>query len=110
MTNQLRFWVGALALSAIAYGGPRTYDLVVWNAAKAGDVQVDPGEYKVKIEGANAVFTGAQTGKSFTVPVKVESAEKKYRQTEILSTKQGETEQINAIEFGGSKTELEFGQ
>jgi len=40
---------------------------------------------------------------------KVDTVEKKYDVTAVDTTKNGNEEQINAIELGGSKTKLEFG-
>jgi hypothetical protein len=108
MTNRLLLWSGALALSAVAFAGSKSYDLVLTSTAKAGSAQLAPGEYKLKLDGSNAVITGAQDHKSVTVPVKVENGDTKYDSTMFDSTTQGGTMQITSIELGGSKTKLEF--
>ena len=58
MTNRLLLWSGALALSAVAFASSKTYDVVLTSAAKAGSTQLAPGEYKLKVDGSNAIFTG----------------------------------------------------
>jgi hypothetical protein len=108
MTNKSLLGIMALALSTFAVAGPKTYDLVVSNTVKAGDAQLEPGEYKLRVEGSNAVFTDTQTGKSITLAVKVENADKKYDSTALDTTKQGAIEQLTSIELGGSKIKLEF--
>lgn len=108
--NQPLLWMGTLALSAVAFAGPKTYGVTLHSSMKAGEAQLASGEYKVKIDGADAVFTDAQTGKSFSVPVKVESNEKKYAATAVDSITDGETQQLKAIELGGSTIKLEFAQ
>ena len=110
MTNRWLLWGGALALSAVAMAGSKTYDLVFSAPIKAGSVQLAPGEYKLTVEGSNAIFTGAHTRQSVTVPVKVENGDTKYGATALDSTMQGSTAQITSIQLGGSKTKLEFGQ
>jgi hypothetical protein len=110
MTNKLRLWLGAMALSTIALAGTKSYDVVIDAPAKAGSLQLAPGAYKLKVEGANAIFTGVQSRESFTVPVKVENADTKYNATALDTTKKGDTQQITSIELGGSKIKLEFGQ
>lgn len=110
MTNRFLLWGGALTLSAVAFAGSKTYDLFLSSAAKAGTAQLAPGEYKLKLEGSNAVITGAQNGKSVTVPVKVENGNTKYNSTTLDSTTQGSAMQITSIELGGSNTKLEFGK
>ena len=110
MTNRLLLWGGALTLSAVAFAGSKTYDMILSSAAKAGTAQLAAGEYELKLEGSNAVITGAQTGKSVTVPVKVENGNTKYNSTTFDSTTQGGAMQITSIELGGSNTKLEFGK
>ena len=110
MTHKLLLWGGTLAFSALAIAGPKTYDIVLSSAAKAGSVQLAAGEYKLKVEGSNAIFTEVQTRESFTVPVKVESTNTKYNSTALDTSAQSGTQQITSIELGGSKTKLEFGQ
>jgi phosphoribosylformylglycinamidine (FGAM) synthase-like amidotransferase family enzyme len=75
-----------------------------------GTAQLAPGEYKVKVDGSNAIFTETQHGKSVTVPVKVENGDKKFDATTVDSSKQGDMDQIKTIDLGGSKQKLQFGQ
>jgi len=110
MTHKLLLWGGALTLSAVAFAGAKTYDVTLPSAAKAGSVQLAAGEYKVKVDGSNAIFTGEKGRDSVTVPVKIENGDTKYNATAIDTTKQGDSLQITSIELGGSKTKLEFGQ
>lgn len=110
MRNKFLLWGAALTFSAVAMASPKTYDIMLDSAAKAGSAQLAPGEYKLKIEGSTAVFTAMHDRKSVTVPVKVENTNTKYGQTAVDTTKQGDTVQITSIELGGSKTKLEFNQ
>jgi len=110
MTNRFLLWGAALAFSTVAMAGPKTYDVVLPESAKAGSVQLAAGEYKLKVEGANAIFTDMGHHQSFTVPVKVENTETKYDTTALDTAKQGDTVHITSIQLGGSKTKLEFGQ
>jgi len=110
MTNRFLLWGAALAFSTVAMAGPKTYDVFLSEGAKAGNVQLAAGEYKLKVEGANAVFTATENHQTFTVPVKVENTETKYNSTALDTTKQGDTVKITSIQLGGSKTKLEFGQ
>jgi hypothetical protein len=40
--------------------------------------------------------------------VKVDTAAKKFSYTAVDATKEGDVDKVNAIEFGGSTTRLEF--
>jgi hypothetical protein len=102
--------LAVLALSSLSIASAKTYDIVLTAPAKVGNVQLAPGEYKIKVEGSNAIFTEAQTHQSVTVPVKIENGDKKYDSTAVDSTKQGDMDHIQTIELGDSKTKLEFAQ
>jgi len=100
--------VAGLALSSLTVLSAKTYDIVLSNKTKAGSIELKPGSYKLKVEGGNAVFTDTSKGKSFTTPVKVQEGDKKFDDTRVQSVKDGETEKINEIDLGGSKTKLGF--
>jgi hypothetical protein len=99
--------VAVLALSSLTLVSAKTYDIVLSNPTTVGSVQLKPGQYKLKVDGANAIFTDANS-KSFTTPVKVESCDKKFDDTRVQSTKDGGGDRINEIDLGGSKTKLGF--
>ncbi len=108
--NKAALGLATVLLSAVAVAGPKTYDLILDETAMAGATQLEPGHYSLKLAGSSAVFTDARTRKEFTVPVKVENSDKKYSLTEMDTIKQAGGEKITAIELGGSKTKLDFGQ
>jgi hypothetical protein len=110
MKNKKFLWIGTLALSAVVWAGPKAYSVVFSEQVKAGDVALPPGEYKVKVDGSNATFTDTKTRKSTTVPVKVESADKKFESTLLDTEKQGDMPRLNSIRLGGSNTMLQFGK
>ena len=65
--------VSTLALSSVVLA--KSYDITIIATVKAGDVELKPGQYKLKIENGQAVFTDSHD-KSVTVPAKVENAER----------------------------------
>jgi hypothetical protein len=100
---------GAVALSAAALASAKTYEITLDAPAKAGDVELQPGQYKLKVEGAQAVFTDSHN-KSFSVPAKVETVDKKFSYTSIESANQGGMDTIQAIDLGDSTTQVKLGQ
>jgi hypothetical protein len=100
--------VAGLALASLTVVNAKTYDIVLSSKTKAGSVELKPGQYKLKIEGNNAIFTDTSKGKSFTTPVKVETGDKKFDDTRVQSVKDGDADKINEIDLGGSKTKLGF--
>jgi hypothetical protein len=100
--------IGTLALAGIA--SAKSYDIILSAPAKAGNVQLAAGEYSLKVQGANAIFTNVETGKRFTAAVKLQDAGKKFSTTAVDSNNQNGTDQITTIELGGSSTMLELGE
>src|SRR3954447_4595040 len=96
-----------LSLATVCFAGQKTFTIVLDKVTTAGAVKLAPGEYKVKIDGTNAVFTDSKY-KSVTAPVKVETSAKKFNYTAVDAVKTGTGDSINAIEVGGTTTKLEF--
>ena len=111
MKMKTMFATGAMLLSLAAIGSAKSWDIVVDNNTKAGNVMLPAGNYSVKINNDQALFT-SDSGKKFTVQVKVNNTAvtKKYDNTEVRTSKQGETNVIQAIDLGGTTEELQFGE
>ena len=101
-------FVAVLALSVAAFAATKSYDVKLASTAQFGGVQLKAGEYKVKVDGANATFTTAGTNKGVTVPVKVEAGQMKYQFTAVETSGAAGSERIDAIQLGGTKTKIEF--
>jgi hypothetical protein len=97
-----------LSLSSLVFAGQKAYDVIFSAPITVGSVKLAAGQYTVKVDGANAVFTNSQNSKSVSTPVKVETGAKKFQYTAVDSSKEGDTEKVNAIQLGGSTTTLEF--
>jgi hypothetical protein len=96
----------ALCLFTLGIVSAKSYSITLPSETKAGAVDLKPGDYTVKIEGNNAVFTNSNGDKSASVPVKVESSDRKFENTSVITTKTGDTDEIKEIDLGGSKTKL----
>ena len=101
--------VAALALFTLTVVSAKTYNITLVKPTKAGTVQLKPGQYKLEVKDGNAIFTdGANSKNTFTTPVKVQEADKKYDDTRVISSQDGEFDKINEIDLGGSKTKIGF--
>jgi hypothetical protein len=100
--------VAALALSSLTIVSAKSYDIILSGPTKAGSITLKPGEYKLKVDGTTATFTDINSSKSFSTPVKVENTDKRFDDTRVQSKKDGETDTIEEIDLGGSKTKLGF--
>ena len=106
--KKLYLLVAIFALATLSFASTKSYSVTLPHASKAGNQQLTAGEYNVKVDGSNAIFTDKRTHKSVTIPVKVETGEKKFPVTSVDSTTQGAAERIDSIQLGGSTTKLEF--
>jgi hypothetical protein len=106
MTTKSLLLIATLALAGIA--NAKSYDIMLSEPVKAGSVQLAAGSYSLKLKGNNAIFTNVQTGKSFTIAVKMEDAGKKFDVTAVIfNTNDGN--HITSVHLGGSNTALELG-
>jgi len=110
MTAKSLLMVGALTLASLGIASAKTYNVTLDHATKAAGNELKPGDYKVKVEGSQAVFTNQQDAKSVTVPVKVETGDKKFPYTTVETMNQGGMDTIQAIDLGDSNTRLAVGQ
>ena len=99
-----------LALSTVAFAGQKSFTVVFDKAATVGAVTLAPGEYKVKVDGTNAVFTNNSSFKSVSTAVKVETSEKKFKDTAVDSVTSASGQTVQSITIGGTTTKLEFGK
>jgi hypothetical protein len=95
--------IGVFAAASLLLAGSKTYDITISKATKAGSIELAPGEYSVKLEGNTVTFTDSHR-KSLTTPVKVESSDRKFNNTSVLSS----TDKILSISLGGSTTKINF--
>jgi hypothetical protein len=101
---------GAMLASFVVLGSAKSWDIVIDSNTKAGSVTLPAGNYSVKVDNNQALFT-SDSGKKFTVPVKIDTgAAKKYDETQVKAAKQGDTYVIQAIDLGGTTQELQFGE
>jgi len=99
---------GVLSLSAICFAGTKSYNVVLSAPAKIGNTVLAKGEYKLQVQGNNAVFTDTKTRQTFTAPIKLENGAKKYQYTAVDTATEGGADKITSIELGGSNTQIAF--
>jgi hypothetical protein len=108
MTVKSVLLAGVLALSTLSLASAKTYEISLAGPSKAGSITLKPGQYRLKVDGSNAIFTEVETSKQFTVPAKVQTSDKKFEDTRVDAQKDSGTDVIKDIELGGTKTKLEF--
>lgn len=93
----------ALCLATLALGvasAASNYTIALTSDTMAGDTHLKAGEYKVVVEGNQAIFKQGKT--STTIPVTVEQNATTYPYTAVET----DNSKLNAIDLGGTKTKL----
>lgn len=107
MTKQSLRFIGALALSTVAFH-PKSYQILL-TAPQAGAAQLAAGVYKVQVSGSNAIFTNLDINHSFVAPVKVATTQK-HEVTAVETKTDAGNSHMTSINLGGSDETLQFGE
>jgi len=86
----------------------KSYAITIASNVKVGEVVLPRGEYKVKVDGANAIFTRDGSGKTFSAPAKIEAANESFDQTSLHTIQDGSDHRLTAIELKGTQSLLKF--
>lgn len=91
---------------ALASAAEKTYHVTLSEPTSVNGTQLQPGDYKVQMEGDKAVFKMGKT--VVEAPAKVENAEHKYSTTQVAIDSAGKQSKINEIRIGGTNTRIVF--
>jgi len=92
-----------LCLATLALGvasAASSFTITLPSAITAGDKQLKPGEYKVAVEGNQAIFKQGKT--TTAIPVSTEKSTTKFKYTSLET----ESSKLQAIDLGGTTTKL----
>jgi len=96
-----------LALLAVALASAKTYTFNISNRAQAGNSQLAPGDYHLKLDGSQVVLIDG-TGHQIDAAAKVEEADQKFPQTSVTTSDADGIVKIKSIQLGGSKYRVVF--
>ena len=96
-----------LVLVAACLLSAKNYTFVVSEPTQAGSVQLKPGEYTVKIAGAQVALVD-NDGRKIDVTATMDTADQKSDYTSVLTTKAEGKPRIEAVLLGGSKNKVVF--
>jgi len=107
MTTKTVLLIATLALAGIA--NAKSYNITLSEPTRAGGVKLAAGEYSMKVQESNAIFTNLQNGKTFTTAVKTETADKKFDVTAVVTDSKDGDSYITSVQLGGSRMKIELG-
>jgi len=87
--------------------GAKTYTITVSDPALAGNAQLKMGDYRLKVDGAQVVLTDMD-GKRIDTTATVETVERKFDRTALITTNADGANLILSIELGGSTNRIVF--
>ena len=87
--------------------GAKTYTIMLSDQAMAGNAQLKPGEYHLKLDGSQVVLID-KNGNQIETTGTVETAERKFEGTAIATSKADGTNRILSIKLGGSRNSVVF--
>lgn len=96
----LVFAVFAVAATA------ESYKVTLFQPSVLGGTELNPGEYRLNVEGSKAVLVRGK--QSVEVPVKVENSDQKYASTTVRCATADGKYSIQEIRLGGTRTRLVF--
>ena len=91
---------------ALASAADKSYHVTLNQPATVNGTQLQPGDYKVQVEGDKAVFKMGKT--VVETPAKVETAEHKFSTTQVAIDSAGKQAKVSEIRIGGTTTRIVF--
>lgn len=107
MTIKAMLSAGVLTLAAVSLAAPKTCEILLPQRTLAGVNTLAPGQYRVEVDGTQAVLTNVMTGRAVAAPVKVETT-KNHEATSVAVDKRGDTRVLRSIELAHSDQTLQF--
>ncbi len=107
MMNKINKWILLLTLIGVPIASAKSYTVTIATPSVVHNVKLNPGDYRVKLDGSNAIFTDA-SGNHYTAPVSVKQEQKKNDDTEVETTNVAGLDHISEIRLSGTRMALEF--
>jgi len=103
-----KFFIG-FAILGLSLASAKSYEISVDNVSKVGDVQLQPGAYRVTVNGSTVKFTDENSGKSVETNAIVESNNtSKFDATALETVQKDGVTTVNEIDLGGTRTDVKF--
>ncbi len=105
---KINFLIG-FAILGLSLASAKSYEISVDSVSKVGDVQLQPGSYKVTLDGSKVKFTNQDSGKSVEATGTVENNGKSKFDATALETEQNNgVTTVHEIDLGGTRTDIKF--
>jgi hypothetical protein len=102
----LKKFVLAFAVLALAVASAENYKVTLSQPTSVKGKQLKAGDYRLNVADTKCTIVSGK--ESVEVPVKVETADKKFDTTAVRYSGTGDKQSISEIRIGGTKTRLVF--
>jgi len=103
-----KFFIG-FAILGLSLATAKSYEISVDSVSKAGDVQLQPGAYRITLEGSKVKFTDENSGKSVETNATIETnAKAKFDTTSLETEQKNGVTTVQEIDLGGTHTDIKF--
>lgn len=93
-----------MLIATLAFAGGKTYSLRLFEPSVIAGSELQPGEYRLEVDGDKAVIR--QGRKATEANVKVETNGEKYRSTSVRYAVRDGKNHVLEIRLGGTNTKL----
>jgi hypothetical protein len=102
------FLASSLVLAGLSAAASRSCEILLAAPTQAGSILLQPGQYRVSVDGSEAVFQEVRSARSFRTAVRVEDSGAEFEKTRIRTSKNAGPRRVDVIEIEGSTTKIEF--
>jgi hypothetical protein len=95
-----------LAIFGLAVASAKSYAITLNEPYTVGSQTLQPGGYHVVVNGTTATL--ADSRKQVQISGKTENEARKFDQTAVVSSREGNTTELKAIQLGGTHFEIDF--
>ena len=94
-------------LLATALASAKTYTITLTSRAQAGQTQLEPGDYRLKVDGA-AVILMHKSGRQVDATAKVEETGQKFDHSSVHVSETNGIRRVESIQLGGTNYKVVF--
>jgi hypothetical protein len=105
--NEMLKRIAMLALLCISLVSAKNYTFTVYDVSQAGQTELKPGEYTLKVDGSKVVLID-NAGRRIDAPARIETADSKFEFTSVSTTKVDGANRIQSIQLGGTNNRVVF--
>ena len=86
----------------------KSYSFTLGSAIKVGSTTLKAGDYKVKVEGSDAVITRVASNETVKIPAKIETGTDKFDKNALIQNTEAGESRLTALGLKGTRDVIKF--